>query len=371
MSSMNLFDQNSSVDWMKGLDDLSKGNPWGGTGQSASARSGLSGYYTGDPSKSQRSSMAQQAAAVAEQNRVKPYMAPKIPGTEQTNLKDYILEKSGLGGLGAFSGGASYADVNKANPIPLEEQARIEQLRAADRLSDILTGKSSMVDKWVDQEMQRASEEAQALAINASAYNPGLAGMMAQQAMGNARMKISQQAAIAREQEQSRAAEQLTSLFGQMRQQDVQLFMADLQAALERENIAQRDRSVKEQTDAERRGQDIDLYGRIIGGGVQGIGEAVAASDERLKKNIIDESEGIDEFLRHINPSGYNYKDKKHGGGYYVSPMAQELEKSRIGKTMVVDTPEGKMVDYGRGFGAILASQARIAKRLDSLESDK
>lgn len=48
--------------------------------------------------------------------------------------------------------------------------------------------------------------------------------------------------------------------------------------------------------------------------------------------------------------------------------MAQELEKSAVGDSMVEDTPDGKMVNYGKGFGAVLAAQAHLNERLNKLE---
>ena len=106
-----------------------------------------------------------------------------------------------------------------------------------------------------------------------------------------------------------------------------------------------------------------------IGGGTQMLGQmgSTAASiwsDENLKTNILDGSEKVKELLDSIGTHSYNYKDPKHGEGTYVSPMAQELEKTELGKDMVIDTPEGKMVDYGRGMGVALSALADINKRL-------
>ena len=52
--------------------------------------------------------------------------------------------------------------------------------------------------------------------------------------------------------------------------------------------------------------------------------------------------------------------------------MAQDLEKAGpVGKSMVEDTPMGKLVNYGKGFGAVLAAQAHLNQRLKALESKK
>lgn len=96
---------------------------------------------------------------------------------------------------------------------------------------------------------------------------------------------------------------------------------------------------------------------------------AIAASDKRLKKNIKNGDDDVIDFIEQLGSHTYEYKDKKHGKGTYTSPMAQDLEKSKLGKGMVIDTPDGKMVDYARGAGTYLAAAAMLHKRLKKVES--
>ena len=50
--------------------------------------------------------------------------------------------------------------------------------------------------------------------------------------------------------------------------------------------------------------------------------------------------------------------------------MAQELEKAGpVGRAMVEDTPDGKMVHYGRGLATMLAAQADLHARLKAVEN--
>ena len=98
-------------------------------------------------------------------------------------------------------------------------------------------------------------------------------------------------------------------------------------------------------------------------------------SDRKVKKNIraakssdLMGTKAIDGFLNDLYAYQYNYKDPAHGEGKQVGVMAQDLEKSQLGKQMVENTPQGKMVDYGHGLAAILASQANIHSRLKELE---
>lgn len=108
-----------------------------------------------------------------------------------------------------------------------------------------------------------------------------------------------------------------------------------------------------------------DLFGGIM----NAAGSAMALSDEKAKKNVKSGEGAVKELLNSAEPKEYDYKDKANGKGKHVSPMAQDLEKSAIGKSMVMDTPQGKVVDYGKGFGAILAAQSMLNKRLDSIEN--
>jgi hypothetical protein len=78
-------------------------------------------------------------------------------------------------------------------------------------------------------------------------------------------------------------------------------------------------------------------------------------------------------FLDKLKAYSYEYKNPElpgAGEGRHLSVMAQDLEKAGpVGRSMVMETPQGKMVDYGKGFGAILAAQADLNGRLNDIES--
>jgi hypothetical protein len=96
-----------------------------------------------------------------------------------------------------------------------------------------------------------------------------------------------------------------------------------------------------------------------------------ASSDIRAKTNISPGSGEVESFLDALNAYTYEYKDPDAPGsdaGMFTGVMAQDLEKTPMGASFVQDTPNGKMVDYGHGLAAILASQANIHDRLKQLE---
>jgi len=115
--------------------------------------------------------------------------------------------------------------------------------------------------------------------------------------------------------------------------------------------------------------QRAGLFGGLMGAAGLGLGAYTAFSDESVKENIKPESGEIEELYKHIRPETYQYKNKEMGEGKHLSPMAQDLEKSEIGKSMVIDTPEGKVVDYGKAAGAIMSMQKALDNRLKKLEA--
>lgn len=94
-------------------------------------------------------------------------------------------------------------------------------------------------------------------------------------------------------------------------------------------------------------------------------------SDKNAKSSPKDGGDDLRGFLDALQAYSYKYKEpQKHGGGEQIGVMAQDLEKHPIGKSLVVDTPEGKMVNYGKSGGVLLASQAALNDRLSELEKE-
>ena len=110
----------------------------------------------------------------------------------------------------------------------------------------------------------------------------------------------------------------------------------------------------------------------MIGAGAMLGGAAIAAfSDRRGKKNIKVNNE-TQAFLNALTDNEYEYKDATLPGtkaGKQYGPMAQDLEKTAMGKTAVIEAPQGKMVDTSRALLLALSGLANINQRLNSLES--
>ena len=94
---------------------------------------------------------------------------------------------------------------------------------------------------------------------------------------------------------------------------------------------------------------------------------AVMKSDRRLKTGIRDGGRDIDDMLDRLAAKTYRYKNEAHGKGERPGIMAQDMAKSRMGKSTVVDLPDapGRMgIDVNRALAAALASAARLNERM-------
>lgn len=86
-------------------------------------------------------------------------------------------------------------------------------------------------------------------------------------------------------------------------------------------------------------------------------------SDERIKENI--EPISTYEFLDNLSPYKFNYKNNAETN-YGI--IAQDLEKSEIGKSCVMEQDGIKYVITHKAISALLASNAALHKRIKQLE---
>lgn len=96
-----------------------------------------------------------------------------------------------------------------------------------------------------------------------------------------------------------------------------------------------------------------------------------AMSDRKLKTGIQGADSQAEKFLDGIHPYTYEYKNPAFGEGRRMGVMAQDVEKSPMGATMVQETPYGKALNMQKGMGVMLAAQADLNKRLRALEGKK
>ena len=122
---------------------------------------------------------------------------------------------------------------------------------------------------------------------------------------------------------------------------------------------------------------DAQMYGDTIQAASANQGEDVnqaggtgsPTSDKRAKKNIKSGDKASEDMMDSLAAALFEYKNKaKDGAGEKLGVMAQDLEKSKLGKKIVRSTNEGKMLDFNNGLAAALANQANLHKRLKAVE---
>lgn len=332
----------------------------------------LGGIFEGSAEKQRR-----------EAERLRNQLA--IPGFEDLAGRQQALGEQLLNrgtpqfGPSALAGGSQYAG---------QQQELLGQL-----------GADARGEGLVQQQVQRNLQDAFGRAVNAQQAaavsgrgNPALRQLQAAQAAADVQSGLAGQGAALGLQGQLAAQQQLGGAlqgFGNLELQrqlgmdQYGLGVGSLQEqALGRQ---QQGALTAQQLEAALRQAQAQQYGQAesIGAGIAGMpttadkvlnvgstlgGFALLASDKRLKKNVKDAGDDIDEFIASIKPKKFRFKDERHGEGEHLGFMAQDLERSKAGKEMVVDTPAGKHVNLQKLSTALAAALARQSKRLDELE---
>lgn len=308
-----------------------------------------------------------------------------------------------------------------------QDQFRQEQMGLVGMLRDQANGVGpSLAQSQLEMGADRGMKQALSLQASARGVNPAVAAKNAANAQAQIAQGAAGDAARLRLEEQLGARAALAGVVGQGRSQDIGLATdqagLNQQTALTNQSIdqqtqatnlaagiqqqQQRDDLVREyltlgmsmdqarqqaeiqqrqfeagllaQQEAARHGiasqngaQQTQLAGAVIGAAARA---AAAASDERMKTDIKPGEGAIEEFLGGLGVHEYEYSDEHKdnplaGEGRFVSPMAQEIEKTKLGKSLVRRDEDGnKIVDYGKGFGLMLAIMTKQQREIGQLK---
>jgi len=322
----------------------------------------------------------------------------KIGATQSTLTKEFTdRAKERSAGL------QSQAEASAAQRQTLAQQLAAQAEGTAPSLAEAQLRSAS--------DRNLAQQLAAAQSTGRGANQSALARNLARNQM-SAGAELGQQAAQARMQEQQAAQGQLAEMTGADQATLNQLALGyenqgfgylesdqQAQAQLEqlRANIATNTQNLAAEATQASKNRRNAIIGGIISGGSKAAAAGIGGSDEKMKKNVkkaskSDIAKALSEadtpksqsskkpdpkkFLESLKAYSYDYKDPDAEGarkGKMLSVMAQDLEKgSDAGKEMVSTNEEGnKMVDYAKGYGAILAAQAHLNERLNSLEKKK
>lgn len=263
-----------------------------------------------------------------------------------------------------------------------------------DQLSQLFQQAQGKGPSLAQAQLKAASDRslAQQLAAagRARGTNSAAVGRQLARQQAAAGQQLAQDAATARIQEQQLAQQNLQAALTsgaaqeqQRRQLETQAGQAALQQMLQSGMAQQQARQAFEQlatnqqlgivkSRQEGAAAKQAAQGQIFGGLAQAGGQVGAAfASDKNKKKDIKKADMKKDFLDKLSAKSYKYKDSKDGKGEQLGIMAQDLEKTKVGKQMVEDTPNGKMVNMAKGFGAVLAAQAELNKRLEQLEKKK
>jgi hypothetical protein len=117
------------------------------------------------------------------------------------------------------------------------------------------------------------------------------------------------------------------------------------------------------------RGQAMGGFNSIAGGARSDL--AAEEAKNQAARDRTDGGKDADDFVKGLRAYRYRYTDEKHGKGEQLGIMAQDLERTRLGKQAVIDTPAGKAVHGAKLAGALAAVTARLGERLDKLEGGR
>ena len=267
------------------------------------------------------------------------------------------------------SAGASPQEIARAEAEASKggaQQGRADALQAS--MSAMQAGQSQLGQAAQFRGMQAGMlGQAQNLGLQktqaaAGMYGQGLAaqqGLIGQR-QGMLQSEIAQQAG-------------LTGQMAGMTGAQLQDVVAQQNAAQEKD-LAERGLLAQQQASAANAPQKPSQFGQLLQTAAAVAPVVAAFSDKNLKKNIkkakdkdLMNPKEIDGFLNDLYAYQYNYKDSNHGAGKQVGVMAQDLEKTQLGKQMVEDTPQGKQINAAKGLGLAMASQARLNQRLNSI----
>lgn len=279
------------------------------------------------------------------------------------------------------------------------DQSRAGAYGVANRLGSIATGQQAGAGELaVNRQLGQAQASQIAMARMARGPNSVIAGRNAARNSADLGLAGAGQAAQAQMQDQASANAQLGGLYSNLYGQDAGVAaqnaqlgqnaqMANQQASLQQTGLndtrqmaalgqmlgwdqATIDNQVRL---AAIRAGDYASDNQSRGSALQAGGAALAAfSDERLKTDIEDGGDAADEFMSKLRETTWRFRDEaKHGPGHQLGIIAQDLQRSKLGRETVVQMDaEGHIgFDLAKATGAALASVARLNRRLGALEA--
>jgi hypothetical protein len=270
--------------------------------------------------------------------------APQINPTQQNQFRDGQLQQ--MNQLGAIASG------QQAGPGQLAVDQQIRNALASQYATARMRGAGGMG-------LRTAARQGAAIGLSG-------AGMAQQAQMQDSQQAGALMAGIA---QQGRAQDiglgaqnaQLTQQQQQMNNQQYLQLLSQLGLMDANQLQAYTQMRIAQMGQPNKTGQYLMAGGQVLGG-------LAMLSDETKKTDIAEAGDLTDQMLDALKPYRYRYKDEKFGQGERAGIMAQDLERSELGKKVVTETAEGKMLDVNKTISAALAGLARVNERLRKVE---
>lgn len=282
-----------------------------------------------------------------------------------------------------LNGAGNYGGLGAAAPQldPSQQAAfRNAQLQQMMQLQRIASGQQQGAGELAAQRQgQNALAQQQAMARMARGGDAALAMRNAASNAAGIGLNTAGQSQQAAMQDQMNAQGLLSGVTNAGRGQDIGMAGQNAQLQQQQQQMAMQGLLGLGQLGQSQYGTQAGIYGAqmqnpgVLGGLLQAGGQAGAAavmhSDERLKTDVAPADLEIDELFSYLEPKRYRYKNEaRHGAGERVGVMAQDLERSSLGRKIVYDAPDGKALDPFKAISASLAGIARVHKRVARLE---
>lgn len=325
------------------------------------------------------------------------------PANSRFGDRDLIMQQiqQGLGGVqgrqAPQSGNIQMGNVDYRNQAARSAQ----QGQQISQLQGIASGQQAGAGELaVNRQVQQALGAQQGAAMMQRGSAASTAGLGASRNMADIGIQGAGQAAQAQMADQGQAQQLLAQALGGARQQDIGVAQMQQNQIFQQAGLDQATSLANAQARLQMMGMNdqaaIAYLAQLTGmnaaemqarlaqeGAVMGqqgligpllqtagtVGAAAAASDARLKRDIEDDREAVDELLDALAPYRFEYLDPKHGAGEHHGIMAQDLEQSRIGQSLLVEIDGMKHVDLKRALMASLGALARLNERLSKLEA--
>lgn len=281
-----------------------------------------------------------------------------------------------------------------------QNQFRGGELALMQQLQGVASGQQQGAGEMaVRRQVAQALAAQQAQQRMARGGNAAIAARAGARAAGDLGVNAAGMSAQSALSDQAQARGALGQLLGQGRSADIGL--ASTQAGLDQQRVLANQQAGLQQQGLNNQ-MDLGLLSQLLGmdqatleaqlgltglqqqyGGTKGyLGDLLSAggqmgaayamkSDRRAKRNISDGSGAMREFLDGLKPVTWDYKDPKDGKGRHGGVIAQDVERSRLGREIVSDTPDGKVLDARKVLHVLLGAAAHLNDRVGRLENGR